>query len=193
MGYVSRMVARTKKTPNPLSCISLKCQGRRTVVGGLWLQILGLFPAALASLLFSKILWLPSLENETCRSPETSDYDFFFILIHSVFVLKCFVYLFSDFCVAVMHWVSVPPASHPAAGACLSTGCPLQDLPESRLCVVWVDILLIHPENESLKRLFLFIHRVNSNCILPVNFKACIASFATFSALVCAAFPCQGP
>lgn len=92
-------------------------------------------PAALASLLFSKILLLPSPGNETCRSSETCDYDFF-SLNHAVYLSLNVLFLcFLIFMVAAMHWVSVPTASHPAAGACLSARCSLWDLPESRLCL----------------------------------------------------------
>lgn len=75
--------------------------------------------AALASLLFSKIFWLPSLENETCRSYETCDFDFF-SLNRSVYLsLNVLLLCFLVFTVALMLWVSLSPASHPAAGACL--------------------------------------------------------------------------
>lgn len=84
--------------------------------------------AALASLLFSKILLLPSPGNETCRRSETCDYDFF-SLNHAVYLSLNVLFLcFLIFMVAAMHWVSVPTASHPAAGACLSARCSLHSV-----------------------------------------------------------------
>lgn len=81
--------------------------------------------AALASLLFSKILWLPSPGNENCRSSETCDYGFF-SLNHTIYLSLNILFLcFLIFMVAAMPWVSIPPGSHPAAGACLGARCPL--------------------------------------------------------------------
>lgn len=83
-------------------------------------------PAALASLLFSKALWLPLPEIETCRSSETCDYGFF-SPNHSIYLpLNVLFIYFLIFMVAATPWVSVPPGSHPAARACLGARCPLR-------------------------------------------------------------------
>lgn len=131
-GMVARIVKYFKKHPNPLSCIFLKCQGRRTVVDAYCFRSQDFLLTALASLLFSKILWLPSPKNETCRSSETCDYDFFQPKPLSIFVLKCFGFLFSDFFGGSVALGFTFPNITPCSRSCLSARCPLLSVRPSR-------------------------------------------------------------
>lgn len=127
-------------------------------------------PAALASLLFSKILLLPSPGNETCRSSETCDYDFF-SLNHAVYLSLNVLFLcFLIFMVAAMHWVSVPTACSRSLPQCQVLPALSETFLRAGSASVWVGFLPIHPENESLKRLFLFTHRVNSIVYIACEF-----------------------
>lgn len=97
----------------------------------------------------------------------------FFSLSHSVYLsLNVLVFCFLIFLVAASHWVLLSPTSHLAAGAASVPGalCSQSDLPESRLCLVWVTFLLTHPENERLKRFSLFTHRINSTVFIACEF-----------------------
>lgn len=178
-----------------MSCISLKHQGRRTVVDAHCFRPQDFLLAALASLLFSKIFWLPSLENETCRSCETCDYDFFQPKPLSIFVLKCFASLFSGFYRGIdalgFTFPSITPCSR-SLPRCQVTFALSNTFPRADPAWFgWVFCLYIL-KMKALKGFSSSLTGQRALCILHVNFKVCIANLATFSALVCAAFPCQG-